>query len=229
MAKFTLILGNKNYSSWSLRPWLALSQTGAAFDEIVIPLWLPGAREEILSHSPAGKVPILRHGSALGNNVIWESLAICEYLAECLPDSGLWPEDPALRAVARAVSHEMHGGFMAVRRAMPMNCRASRPGKGMADGVADDIARITAIWRDCRDRFGSGGDGGGDGGGDFLFGGFTIADAMFAPMVSRFATYGVQTDPVSDRYRDAVLDLPAMRKWMEDARAEPWTVEKFEI
>ena len=147
MAKFTLILGNKNYSSWSLRPWLALSQTGAAFDEIVIPLWLPGAREEILSHSPAGKVPILRHGSALGNNVIWESLAICEYLAECLPDSGLWPEDPALRAVARAVSHEMHGGFMAVRRAMPMNCRASRPGKGMADGVADDIARITAIWR----------------------------------------------------------------------------------
>ncbi len=160
MAKFTLILGNKNYSSWSLRPWLALRQTGVAFDEIVIPLWLPGAREKILSHSPAGKVPILRHGET----VIWESLAICEYLAEQLPDAGLWPEDPAIRAIARAVSHEMHGGFMAVRRAMPMNCRASKPGKGMADGVPGDIARITAIWRDCRNRNGEDG--------EFLFGGF---------------------------------------------------------
>ncbi|MEE2971157.1 MAG: glutathione S-transferase [Pseudomonadota bacterium] len=141
MAKFTLILGNKNYSSWSLRPWLALRQTGVAFDEIVIPLWLPGAREKILSHSPAGKVPILRHGET----VIWESLAICEYLAEQLADAGLWPEDPAIRAIARAISHEMHGGFMVVRRAMPMNCRASKPGKGMADGVPGENGRQMRI------------------------------------------------------------------------------------
>ena len=217
MAEFTLIIGNKNYSSWSLRPWLALRQTGVAFDEKVIALWLDGAKQEILSHSPAGKVPILRHGEM----TVWESLAICEYLAELLPDAGLWPEDPAARAVARAVSHEMHGGFMALRRAMPMNCRASRPGKGMEEGVADDIARITAIWRDCRDRFG--------GDGEFLFGGFTIADAMFAPIVSRFTTYGVETDPVSRRYRDAIQALPAMQAWNADAQAEPWTVEKFEL
>lgn len=217
MAEITLILGNKNYSSWSLRPWLALSQTGVAFDEKVIALWQPGAKEEILSHSPAGKVPILRHGDV----VVWESLAICEYLAECLPDAGLWPADPAVRSVARSVSHEMHGGFMALRRAMPMNCRASRPGKGMDDGVADDVARTTGIWRDCRERFA--------GGGDFLFGAFTIADAMFAPIVSRFTTYGVETDPVSRRYMDAVMALPAMQAWYDDARAEPWTVESFEI
>lgn len=194
-----------------------MSQTGAAFEEKVIALWLPGAKEEILSHSQAGKVPILRHGETM----VWESLAICEYLAEQLPDAGLWPEDPAIRAAARAVSHEMHGGFMSVRREMPMNCRASKPGKGMADGVPDDIARITAIWRDCREEYGDGG--------EFLFGGFTIADAMFAPIVSRFTTYGVETDPVSRRYMDAILALPAMQAWTNAARAEPWTVENFEI
>lgn len=217
MTEFTLVIGNKNYSSWSLRPWLVMRQAGIAFDEKIIALWLNGAREEILSYSPAGKVPILRHG----DRVIWESLAICEYLAEYLSGAKLWPEDPAIRAVARAVSHEMHGGFIPLRRAMPMNCRASKPGKGMEDGVADDIARITAIWRDCRDRFG--------GDGDFLFGEFTIADAMFAPIVSRLTTYGVDTDPVSEDYMNAIQALPAMQAWNDAARTEPWTVEKFEI
>ena len=217
MTEITLIIGNKNYSSWSLRPWLAMRQAGIPFDEKVIALWLDGAKEEILANSPAGKVPILRHGGT----VVWESLAICEYLAEQYPDAGLWPEDPAIRAVARAVSHEMHGGFIPLRRAMPMNCRASKPGKGMEEGVADDIARVTAIWRDCRDRFG--------GNGEFLFGDFTIADAMFTPIVSRFTTYGVEADPVSKNYMDAIQALPAMQAWNEDAKAEPWTVEKFEI
>ena len=217
MTALTLVLGNKNYSSWSLRAWLALEATGAAFDEIVIPLWLDGAKEQILAHSPSGKVPALRHGDL----VVWESLAICEHLAEAFPDAGLWPADPAARAAARSASHEMHAGFMALRRAMPMNCRASKPGRGMADGVAADIERVGAIWRDCRERFGAGG--------ALLFGGFTIADAMFAPVASRFRTYGVALDPVSAAYVDAVHSIPAMRSWIAAAEAEPHTVDQFEI
>ena len=217
MTALTLVLGNKNYSSWSLRAWLALEATGAVFDEIVIPLWLDGAKEQILAHSPSGKVPALRHGDL----VVWESLAICEHLAEAFPDAELWPADPAARAAARSASHEMHAGFMALRRAMPMNCRASKPGRGMADGVAADIERVGAIWRDCRERFGAGG--------ALLFGGFTIADAMFAPVASRFRTYGVALDPVSTAYVQAVHALPAMRSWIAAAEAEPHTVDQFEI
>lgn len=217
MAELTLILGNRNYSSWSLRPWLALAQAGIPFDEEVIPLWLEGSAERILFHSPAGKVPILRHGDL----AVWESLAICEYAAGLYPDAGLWPGDTARRAHARAISHEMHGGFTALRRAMPMNCRAHKPGKGMTEGVADDIGRICAIWRDCRERHGAEG--------EFLFGGFTIADAMYAPVASRFRTYGVATDPVSGSYVDTLLDLPAMRRWYEAAAAERQIVENYEI
>ena len=220
MTDLTIILGNKNYSSWSLRAWLALVATGAAFDEIVIPLWLDGTKERILAHSPSGKVPALRHGDV----VVWESLAICEYLAEAFPDAGLWPADPAARAVARSISHEMHAGFMALRRAMPMNCRAAMPGKGMADGVAADIDRIQAIWRDCRGRFGSDG--------DLLFGEFTIADAMFAPVASRFRTYEVVLEDIAQAYVDALHALhalPAMRTWLAAAEAEPQTVDHFEI
>ncbi len=217
MTNFTIILGNKNYSSWSLRAWLALQATGAEFDEIVIPLWLDGAKENILAHSPSGKVPALRHGDV----VVWESLAICEHLAEAFPDAGLWPADSDARAAARSVSNEMHAGFMSLRRAMPMNCRAVKPGKGMHDGVAADIERVTAIWRDCRARFGAGG--------ALLFGGFTIADAMFAPITSRFRTYAVALDPVSAAYVEAVHALPAMRSWLAAAEAEPHTVEHFEI
>jgi glutathione S-transferase len=217
MADLTIILGNKNYSSWSLRAWLALEVTGAAFDEVVIPLWTEGAKERILAHSPSGKVPALRHGDV----VVWESLAICEYLAETFPEAGLWPADPAARATCRSVSNEMHAGFMALRRAMPMNCRAKKPGKGMAEGVAADIERVTSIWRDCRARFGAGG--------ALLFGHFTIADAMYAPVASRFRTYAVDLDPVSSAYVEAVHDLPAMRSWLAAADAEPHTVAHFEI
>ncbi len=217
MTDLTIVLGNKNYSSWSLRAWLALEATGAEFDEIVIPLWLDGARERILAHSPSGKVPALRHGDV----VAWESLAICEHLAEAFPDAGLWPADPAARAAARSASHEMHAGFMALRRAMPMNCRAAKPGQGMKDGVAADIDRVTAIWRDCRTRFGDGG--------ALLFGKFTIADAMFAPVASRFRTYAVTLDPVSAAYVEAVHALPAMGTWLAAAETEPHTVANFEI
>ncbi len=217
MTDLTIIVGNKNYSSWSLRAWLALEATGAAFDEIVIPLWLDGAKERVLEYSPSGKVPALRHGDV----VVWESLAICEHLAEAFPDAGLWPADPAARAAARSASHEMHAGFMALRRAMPMNCRAAKPGKGMADGVAADIERVTAIWRDARARFGACG--------AFLFGGFTIADAMFAPVASRFRTYAVTLDPVSEAYVEAIHACPAMRAWLAAAEAEPHTVDHFEI
>lgn len=217
MTNLTIVLGNKNYSSWSLRAWLALEATGAEFDEIVIPLYLAGAKERILKHSPSGKVPALRHGDV----VVWDSLAICEYLAEAFPETELWPADPAARAAARSASHEMHAGFMALRRAMPMNCRAAKPGKGMIDGVAADIDRVTAIWCDCRSRFGLGG--------ALLFGGFTIADAMYAPIASRFRTYAVELDPISEAYVEAVHALPAMRTWLAAAETEPHTVADFEI
>ncbi len=217
MGKLTIVIGNKNYSSWSLRAWIALAATGAEFDEIRIPLDRPDTRARILEHSPAGKVPVLRDGAL----VVWESLAICEYLAERFPDAGLWPDGDGARAHARAVACEMHAGFAALRNGMPMNCRAALPGKGHSPEVDADIARIAKIWRDCRENFGAGG--------GFLFGRFTVADAMFAPVASRFTTYAVDLDPVSQAYVDAVLALPAMQAWYEAARAEPERIEREEL
>lgn len=213
MADLTLILGNKAYSSWSLRPWLVLKHTGRPFAEVVIPLRQPDTRTRILEHSPAGKLPVLKHGDL----TVWDSLAIAEHLAETFPDAGLWPEDPAARAVARAVSAEMHSGFQALRSSMPMDLKRKAPGEGMTEATAADIARITTLWADCRDRFGAGG--------PFLFGRFSIADAMFAPVVTRFDTYGVALDGAARAYADAVLALPAMREWTEAGRAEPWTID----
>ncbi len=217
MVEFTLIIGNKNYSSWSLRAWLAMAASGAAFDEVRIPLDAPDTRARILEHSSAGRVPVLHDGGL----TIWESLAICEHLAERFPGAGLWPADPAARAQARAVACEMHAGFAALRRGMPMNCRARLPGKGRSPAVDADIARIAEIWRECRARFGAGG--------DFLFGGFGVADAMFAPVASRFTTYAVGLDPVSQAYVDAVLARPAMQAWYAAARAEPERIEREEL
>jgi glutathione S-transferase len=217
VVKITIYLANKNYSSWSLRPWLALKQTGAAFMEEVIPLDQPTTREQILRVSPSGKVPALHHGDVR----VWESLAIAEYLAEAFPDAHLWPTDPAARARARSISAEMHGGFMPLRHAMPMNMRASAPGKGMAPGVQDDINRITAIWRSCREQFGKGG--------PFLFGTFTIADAMFAPVASRFTTYQTKLDEESEAYRQAILNHPPFQEWQATAKNEPWIVPKYEV
>lgn len=217
MSTFTLVIGNRNYSSWSLRAWLALRVSGVEFDEIVIPLDRPDTGKRVLEHSPAGRVPILRHGAL----TIWESIAICEYIAETASEARLLPDDPQARAVARAVSAEMHAGFMSLRAALPMNVRADRPGIAIDGAVQSDIDRIAEIWRDCRDRFGAGG--------PFLFGRFSIADAMFAPVVLRFATYRIDIGPVARAYSDAVLALPAMREWTAASEAEPWTIECEEI
>ena len=201
-----LVIGNKNYSSWSLRPWLAMKQLGIAFDEVRIPLYGPGAKDRILKHSPAGKVPILQDGKT----VVWDSLAILEYLAEKHPR--LWPSDSAQRARARAVSAEMHSGFPNVRNHMSMNVRKRYPGKGRTPEVMAEIERIKAIWSEAR--------------GPFLFGDFTAADAMYAPVVLRFRTYDVS---VNKPYMDAMLALPAMKEWIEAAEREAESIPEFDL
>lgn len=217
MAELTLVIGNKNYSSWSFRPWLAMKQSGLQFNEIRIPLYTPGTAEKIRQYSPSGKVPVLLHGS----QTVWDSLAIVEYLAEEFPDLHLFPEDKTAKAVARSVSAEMHSGFFKIRENMPMNCRARYPGKGMALGVPQEIDRITTIWRECRQKFG--------GDGDMLFGKFTIADAMYAPVVLRFVTYGVEVDRVCQDYMEAVLELTAMQEWLKAAETEEEVLSKYEF
>jgi glutathione S-transferase len=209
MVDLTLIIGNKNYSSWSLRPWLALKQAGIAFEEIRVPLYTPESAAKIRQYSPAGKVPILKHGEI----TVWESLAICDYLVETFSSPTWWPEHKSARALARSISAEMHAGFVALRTHMYMDCRARRPGEGMTDAVKQDIDRITTMWRDCRRQFAQSG--------DFLLGAFSIADAMYAPVVLRFITYGVALDPVCQAYADTIVGLPAMQEWLEAAIAEP--------
>jgi glutathione S-transferase len=211
-----LAVGNKNYSSWSLRPWLALKQTGAAFDEVVIPLYRPDSPDAIRKISPSGKVPVLQHGQV----VVWDSLAICETIAEAFPEAHLWPDDAGARAVARSISAEMHSGFVALRTHMPMNARARLPGRGRTIESLRDIERVRSLWGDALHRFGRGG--------PFLFGRFSIADAMYAPVVLRFRTYEVEIDTRLHEYCAAVLALPAMEEWLAAARTEPWTLESFE-
>ena len=217
MSELTLIIGNRNYSSWSLRAWLVLKKTGAEFEETVIPLGQPDSREQILRFSPSGLVPVLLHGE----RTVWETLAIMETLAELFPDARLWPKDPEARAMARAISAEMHAGFTELRRNMPMNIRASHPGAGMTEAVQQDINRIEAIWRDCRKRFGSGG--------SMLFGSFTIADAMFAPVATRFTTYGVKLGETAEAYVKALAAYPAMGEWTVAAGNEPWIIPASEM
>lgn len=216
MPALTLIISNKNYSSWSLRPWLVLRQAGIAFEEVRIPLWQPESAALLTAWSPSGKVPALHDGDIR----VWDSLAIYEYLHESFPQHELWPAGAAARAVARSVSAEMHAGFDALRQNMVMNIRARYPGKGRTPECSADIERIVAIWTDCRVRFGSGG--------DFLFGRFGIADAMFAPVVLRFQTYGVALGGAARDYADAVLALPALQAWVADAVAETERIEKFD-
>ena len=208
MAGITLVIGTKTYSSWSLRAWLPLRRLGVAFGEILIPLRQPGSKAAILRHSPSGKVPYLEHKGV----AVWESLAIGEFLAEAYPRARLWPADAAARALARAVATEMHAGFAALRTHMPMDLRGSYPGQGMNSEVAADIARITAIWRGCRGDQAAAG--------PFLFGHFTVADAMFAPVVTRFVTYEVALDEACAAYRDAVWSMPEMQEWIAAARRE---------
>lgn len=216
MASYTIILGNKNYSSWSLRAWLALEATGADYTEEVIPLYDADSKEKLLQHSAAGLVPVLKHGDL----TVWDSLAIGEYLAEQFPDAGLWPADPAERAVARSISAEMHSGFAALRNDMPMDIRAFRPDHVPGPGVADDIRRITDIWKQCRETA--------DNDGPFLFGAFSLADAMFAPVASRFRTYATRLDPVSKAYIDALHEWPPMARWIEAGIAEPFTIDNYD-
>ena len=200
-----------------MRPWVLMRAKQIEFEEIQIRLFQPDSLERKLTYSPAGKVPAL----VVDGVHVWESLAILERVAELFPDSGLWPSDAAARAVARSVSGEMHAGFEALRTHMPMNCRARLPGLGRGPGVPEDIERVRELWRDCRSRFGQGG--------DFLFGEFGNADAMFAPVVTRFQTYGVELGDVEARYASSVLSHPAVVEWMEAASAEPWTVERYEL
>ena len=217
MSEFTLVVGNRSYSSWSLRGFLAARLAGLAFDEVLVRLSEPGSKAELLKHSPAGKVPVLKHGA----RVIWDSLAIIEYLAEIRPEAGLWPADPDARAHARAISAEMHSGFSALRAAMPMNLRKSLPGKGRGRDVAEDIERIGAIWADCRATYGAGG--------PFLFGRFSAADVMYTPVATRFRTYAVELDEPCQAYVDAVLGRPDFLEWHEAALEEPWVIPEDEV
>ena len=217
MADFEIVIGNKRYSSWSLRGWLAVRLSGVPFTETVIPLDQPATSREIAEHAGAGPrlVPVLKHGGL----TIWDSLAILEYMAEQAPAGQLWPADAAARAVARSVAAEMHSGFRALRGELPMNLGADKTGQTFSDAVQADIDRIAAVWRHCLEEFGSGG--------PFLFGHVTGADVAYAPVVTRFKTYGVALEPALQAYVDAVLDLPAMREWYAGAAAEPWVSDKY--
>jgi glutathione S-transferase len=206
-----LVIGNKNYSSWSLRPWLLLRQAGIDFEEVQVRLFTGSFTAEIARYSPAGKVPALVDGEV----TVWDSLAISEYLAERFPEKHLWPADRAQRAVARAVCAEMHSGFGNLRNQLPMNVTAVLPGRGWNVAVQRDVERIAAIWEGLRQQHGANG--------PFLFGEFTVADAFFAPVVSRFATYGIHLpDEAGDAkaYADFMLALPAMQEWIAGAREE---------
>jgi len=211
-----LTIGNKLYSSWSLRPWIVLRAFDIPFEETVIPLYRPESKARILQVSPSGKVPCLTDGDVR----VWESLAIIEYLAEKFPEKAIWPTDPKARAHARAAASEMHAGFQALRSACPMNLgkRFARKDRGAA--VAADVARVTALWRKARQSFG--------GEGPFLYGAFSAADAMFAPVVTRLDTYQVDVEPDTRAYMDAILSHPAFVAWREAALQEPWSLPHYE-
>jgi glutathione S-transferase len=203
----TLVIGNKNYSSWSMRPWVAAVAFGIPFNEVRILLDQPETAAIIARFSHAGRVPVL----VAGDISVWDSLAICEYLAEQFPDLHMWPQDVAARAMARSVSAEMHSGFTGLRSAMSMNIQASLPGRGRTNEAQADIGRICEIWEDCLARFGHH---------EFLFGDFSIADAFFAPVVMRFKTYGVSLAPALQAYCDRMQAHPAVARWVREAMAE---------
>jgi glutathione S-transferase len=206
MPSLTLVIGNKTYSSWSLRPWFLLKHLGLAFEEIVIPLYEGGTPDAIRRYSAAGKVPVLIDGST----TVWESLAICEYLAERRPDA--WPRDAHARAIARSVASEMHAGFASLRAELPMNVRERRSGVEPSSAARADIARVIEIWGTCRQAA--------SGSGPWLFGDFSVADAMYAPVATRFHTYGVALPEHAARYVTTVLTDPAMEEWVAAARKE---------
>ncbi|MGE0550249.1 MAG: glutathione S-transferase N-terminal domain-containing protein [Kofleriaceae bacterium] len=207
----TLYVGSKRYSSWSLRPYLALVHAGAVFETKTILLDRETTKHELAKVGPSGHVPVLHHDGL----VVWDSLAICEYANELYPQAGLWPAAREDRARARAIAAEMHSGFAALRRDMPMDACAAKPGHGHSAEALADVRRITSIWRERLSA----------GGGPFLFGSFTIADAMFAPVATRFRGYGVDLDATAAGYVERLFALPAMNQWLRDAEAEPKTRE----
>lgn len=211
-----LVIANKLYSSWSLRPWLLLRELGVSFEEIVIPLDQPDTKASILRHSPAGRVPVLLDGDV----TIWESISILEYAADRF-GVPVWPADREARAAARSVAAEMHAGFPAIRAACPMNLGKRFATRDRGEGVERDAARFGAIVRQMRPRYGEGG--------AFLFGAFGGADAMLAPLATRLDTYSIPTDPVTRAYVDAILALPSFQAWREAALEEPWVIDDDEV
>ena len=213
-----LFIGNKVYSSWSLRPWIVMKAKGIAFQETLVQLRADDTPERIGKVSPSGKVPCLVDGDV----TVWESLAIMEYLAETFPDKGIWPKEPRARAHARAISSEMHAGFQALRNHCPMTITQRFKAKPLPADVQANVTRITAIWNEARTTFGA------NAGGPFLYGEFSAADGMYAPVVSRFHTYSIAVDPVSQAYSDAVRAHPAYKAWVSEAAAEPWVLAQNE-
>jgi len=214
MSDLTLYVGNKNYSSWSFRPWIAMEAAGVPFKDVVIPFDFAAGNPEFRKISPTGRVPVLHHGDVR----VWESLAIIEYVAELFPEAGIWPKDRAARAEARAISMEMLSGFRALRGACPMNIRRMPGEIDLPEGVSDDVARIEAIWKVALARSG----------GPFLFGAFSAADAMYAPVVNRFEIYRLTKDETVLAYMARVKAHPAWQKWQAAALAEPWIVPEDE-
>ncbi len=212
-SKLQIVIGNRNYSSWSLRAWLAMQQSKLPYEEIFIPLNRPETPAALRTHSPSLLVPVLK----IDGLVVWDSLAIIETLAELAPDAGIWPPDRDARAVARSVCAEMHSGFYRLRRDMPMDLRAARPGDQHTEGAIADAEKIIARWTECRERFGAGG--------PFLFGTWSAADIMYAPVVGRFRTYAVPVDADNRNYMDAVWAQPDMAAWLVAATAEPYEIE----
>ena len=213
----TLVIGNKNYSSWSFRPWIAMKVGGIAFDEVVISLNAPDFKPRLSKISGTGKVPALVDGDVQ----VWESLAILEYLAEKFPAAKLWPADAAARAHARAIASEMHAGFLPLRRAVPMNLWRPVQSRELNAEAKANVQRIDAMWTDCRTRFGKGG--------PFLFGTFGAADAMYAPVVARFHTYDIAVGDAARAYMKAVMALPAWAEWTTAALKEPWVLPEDEV
>lgn len=203
-----LIIGNKNYSSWSLRPWLVLKVFDIEFDEETVSLFTPDMKDVLLGFSPSGKVPVLEHNDV----TIWDSMAICEYIADLHPEKAFWPLNREERALAHSVSNEMHSGFFSLRETLPLNCRASIPQEKIDDATQADIDRICAIWTDCCTKFANKG--------PFLFGDFTIADAMFAPVVLRFKTYHIEVSEPCQQYMETILHMREIKQWLTDSRAE---------
>ncbi|PVB63504.1 glutathione S-transferase family protein [Labrenzia sp. 011] len=215
MAEFELFIGNKNYSSWSFRPWIALKQKGIPFREHLVPFDFERGNPRFAAFSPNMKVPVLKDGDL----TVWDSFAILEYASEIYPEKELWPEELNARARAKAVSAEMHSGFVSLRSACPMNMRRPVRKLEVDEGVEADVARIVQVWTETLE----------ESGGPFLFGDFTIADAMFAPVVSRFATYCLSDAPVVRRYSDVMMSTPAWKAWEGDALKETWVVDVDEV